>query len=72
MSYCLLPYSCVKTCDHLAEEEGAALLRFCLHCGLCTVCLVLFAFPFGVIVRLCSVIVVLPAHLLYQFASRGI
>ena len=72
MSYCSLLHSCVKPCDHLVEEKVTALLCFSLHCGLCTVCLVLFAFPFGVIVRLCSVIVVLPAYLLYQFASRGI
>ena len=36
-------------------------------CGLCAVYLVLFAFHFDVIDRLCSVIVAFPAHFRYYF-----
>ena len=38
------------------------MLSFVLICGLCTVCLGLFALPLGVIARLCSVVVALPAQ----------
>ena len=40
-------------------------------CGLCTVSHNLFVLPFGVSGRLCSVIVVIPRHLLHYFYQSG-
>ena len=44
--------SLALNCNHLVWEEGAGCFVFLCFCGLCTVCLGLFAFPLDVIGRL--------------------
>ena len=51
----------------LGKRELAVLLHYSF--GLCTGYIGLFAFPLGVIGRLCSVIVALPRHLLHYFSQ---
>ena len=62
LSLCLV--NPIQHCDHLAGKKELVAMLF-LVCGLCNVCLGLFAFPIGVIGRLHSVIVALPGHHLY-------
>ena len=50
---------------HPTEPPRPEAGYFTLVCGLCAICCGLFALPFGVIGRLCSVIVALPGHLYY-------
>ena len=53
--------SCLKS----PRWGGSLLFCYSAVCGLCTVCLSVFALPFSVYRRLCSVIVALPGHLRY-------
>ena len=46
----------------LGKREPTALLSLFLVCDLCTACLGLFACPFGVNVRFCSVIAAFAGH----------
>ena len=52
-------------CNHLIGEERVGWFSFHGFSYIYTVCHSLFALPLGVIGRLCSVIVVLPGHILY-------
>ena len=53
----LFPDIFYTICNHLTVEEGTESFFFSLVCGLCTVCLSLFAVPLVVIGGFCSMIV---------------
>ena len=53
--------------SHLVGKEGTDYLAFFSVCGLCTVCLGLFALSLGVICKLYNVTVALSGYLLCKF-----